>query len=292
MGPEQNQSVENQNNSEIQLQISKYLESDFFKTNFDNVNTKSAYKTDLKELERFCTQHGFASLSHLNGNTISNLIAEMENDGYAKATMARRIEGLKGFFDWAVNEKILPEIYIENLPKIIVPANEKPQVNLTINQQESLIGVSRKNMQNHALVLVLLQTGAKISEVLSRDVKHVINKNDNCQIIFNNKDGKERNIELDNYASEVLKTYILASGKKLYQPLFTTNNFRNQRLHRREAWVILKGYGRQIGIENLNSTTLRNTFIANFKGNSEQLSNKLGNSHKNVDKRKKLMDLY
>ena len=53
-------------------------------------------------------------------------------------------------------------------------------------------------------------------------------------------------------------------------PLFKERH-KGSRLTRNLVWFMLRDYGREIGVENLNARMLRNTFIAGFLGQNNSL---------------------
>lgn len=265
----------------IDQEIEAYIASEDFSPRLSE-NTVASYSGDFAQFGQFCQSHGITTVGQLTRNDLETWISEMRSR-YSPATIARRIASLKGFFEWARAEGVLRLDFTETLPTFKV---ERPTPKLlTAEQVRTLMELGSKgsglwDLRDAGLIQVALKTGAKVTEIVSLKVEDVnVDSNANLVTIrFGTPQESGRIIEVDKEAGKTILNYLLARSKKRKlaqnQHLFT--NKRGKDLTRQGFWAILKEYGRKIRVLELDPTTLRNTFVANFIGRPEDLAEILG----------------
>lgn len=123
-----------------------------------------------------------------------------------------------------------------------------------------------KNIRDYVLFTVGINTGLRISDLLSLHLYDVINENGKIKesiFIREIKTGKEKIFSINKMAKEAIKEY-LDSLNKEYEPywfLFKSKKGANKAISRVQAYEILNNAARIIGINgNIGTHTLRKTF--------------------------------
>jgi site-specific recombinase XerD len=120
---------------------------------------------------------------------------------------------LKAFFSWVVQEGFLPENIMDNIrlsrviPKIIKPysLNEIRRI-LAICEYDFTHNSRFLGSRNRALVLILLDTGLRLSEILAMTLRDVTNSTGYIQVM--GKGRVERTVRMGKVAQEAVATYL------------------------------------------------------------------------------------
>lgn len=254
--------------------IDLYKQSDFF-LNFSE-NTRSAYAADLSKFQEYCKTQGISEVRQIESEDIINWRNQLRQAGRAPATINRKRASLSGFLDWAQVEGIIQPDFTISLPKYESVEKKQPRI-LSAGEADSLISKAR-NLRDASLILIALKTGASITEIINLNAEDILRTGDgNIAIRFKGgvRKTQPRTLKVDKKTGSKISEYIEEFELKSEDPLFRGRNGR-PRLTRQGINLILKGYASEIGVKNLNSRMLRDTFIVNFTGTPSELTKILG----------------
>lgn len=171
-------------------------------------HTVHNYGLDLEHFHIWAADRGVESWSQVTRHFCRSWVAWMHGEGYASASIARKLSALRSLFRYLVREG-----RIERSPLLLVPAPKQrrslPNV-LTVDEIERLLETpSDRNplgLRDRCLLEVLYATGLRVSELVSlridqvnwvERVIHVIGKGD-----------KERVVLLGDFAMDALERYV------------------------------------------------------------------------------------
>lgn len=275
MTPEARQSEGVSHQNGLEQAIDQYKQSEYFLGLSDN--TKVFYNHDLTQFqEEYCQAHNILSPDQLTPEDVTNWRDQLRQDGYSPATINRKRASLSGFLERAQAEGIIRPDFIKSLPKYESVGKKQPGI-LSDEQVGSLISRA-KNPRDSALILIALTTGATTTEIVNLNAEDILRTGDgNIVIRFKGIVHKTqpRTLQIDKRTGSEIAEYIEKSGLKPEDTLFKEMQ-KGSRLTRNLVWFMLRDYGREIGVKNLNPRMLRSTFIARFPGTEQQLNEVLG----------------
>jgi len=243
-------------------------------------NTRSGYTADLAQFQEYCLAHNILSAIQLTPEDVANWRDQLRQGGYAPKTINRKRASLSSFLEWSQAEGIIQPDFTISLPKRESVEKKQPRA-LSAEQVGSLISKEKK-LRDASLILIALTTGANITEIVNLNAEDILRTEDeNTAIRFKGGINKSRprTLVVDKKVGSKIAEYIKKLGLKPEDPLFREiydQRYGRERLTRQGAHLVLKKYGHEIGVENLNSRMLRNTFIASFTGTRRQLDEVLG----------------
>ncbi|HDK7182962.1 TPA: site-specific integrase [Clostridium botulinum] len=116
--------------------------------------------------------------------------------------------------------------------------------------------LKRTNERNYILFITGVYTGLRISDILKLKVQDV--KGKRFIYLREKKTSKQNIIEINKLLEKEYKWY--CSDKELDEYLIKSREGVNKALSRVQAYEIIKNVGKDFGIENLGTHTLRKTF--------------------------------
>ncbi len=238
-------------------------------------NTVAAYRNDLTQFHAFLTQAGLIRDEHdwsaITRDHLISYILFLREREYASATVARKVAAMKSFFQFLLHTDVISDNPAEDLdsPKV---KKQLPQV-LTPAEVDQLLAVpsegrrSPKALRDTALLELLYATGMRVSEVADLTLDDVDLKAGTVRCV--GKGNKERVIPLYPKATETVRDYIengrnaLLGDNRAERTLFL--NPRGEQLTRQGLWLIIKGYAREIGLEDkVTPHILRHSFATHM----------------------------
>tara|TARA_B100001758_G_scaffold167512_1_gene144679 strand:+ start:2896 stop:3795 length:900 start_codon:yes stop_codon:yes gene_type:complete len=191
-------------------------------------------------------------------------------------SMARRISGLKSFFNYLKFEKIRtddPTALIE-APKI---GRKLPDV-LSINEIKSLISVidlsHPQGLRNLAIIETLYGSGLRVSELINLTLSNLFFKEKIIKII--GKGNKQRLVPMGDYSKKQIKIYIKkyrSNGKidsNYSDILFLNRN--GKKLTRAMIFTLIKKFSSKAEIKKkVSPHTLRHSFATHLLENGADL---------------------
>jgi integrase/recombinase XerD len=180
----------------------------------------------------------------------------LEARGRARATIARRLCTIAGFYRYAEEEDLVahsPAIHVRR-PRLDYESHAS---GLDRNELGALlVAAGLSSARDHALVSLLALNGLRISEALGADIDALGLERGHRTLTVTRKGGKVVTMPL---APRVGRALDLAIGQRLEGPIFVEGG---ERLDRHAAGRIVRRIARQAGIiKRVGPHTLRHAFI-------------------------------
>ena len=191
-------------------------------------------------------------------------------------SMARRISGLKSFFNYLSFENIRSDDPTESIetPKI---GRKLPEV-LSISEIEKLLSTIKdsdpQGYRNIAIIETLYGSGLRVSELVNLTISSLFFKENIIKVI--GKGNKQRLVPMGDYTKKFIDLYIKKhrSINKI-DPLFSDILFLNRngrQLTRAMIFSLIKRYGKEAQIsKNISPHTLRHSFATHLLENGADL---------------------
>jgi integrase/recombinase XerD len=218
--------------------------------------TRDAYALDLRQYTSWCQTRGLRLFTARRAD-IELFGRDLEARGRARATVARRLCTISGFYRYAVEEDLLehsPAAHVRR-PRLDY---ESHATALDRNEVGALlVAAGLGPAAGHALISLLAINGLRISEALGADIDALGLERGHRTLTVLRKGGKIVTIPL---APRTARAIDLAIGERLDGPIFRRAD--GSRLDRHGAARIVKRAARQAGITKpVGPHTLRHAFI-------------------------------
>lgn len=225
--------------------------------------TRKEYANDLGELVDFLEQVGIDRVGDIALNHLERYLAYLDQIGYAGATRKRKTVAIRTFFSFLSQEG-----YVANdvSKRLITPYAEYrlPRV-LTRAEYQRLIDACAGNPRDTAIVVLLLQTGIRLSELvhLKPDDIELPDENNADQSfgqlrVLGGGGRKDRVLPLNSKACQVLRNYLTTKPDDQFHSLF--HNRDGTVLGPRGIQKMLHKYFTHTGIIGASVHSLRHTF--------------------------------
>ncbi len=239
-------------------------------------NSIKNYIIDIKELIHFIKKNKIEeNPRNCSKETIQEFIYKQSkiNSPY---TQARRISGLKSFFNFLVFEdyiKTSPAELIES-PKL---GRKLPEV-LDIKEIELIMSKINSTdfigSRNRAILETLYGSGLRVSELINLNISNVFNNENLIKVIGKGK--KERLVPLGNYSKKYINLYIKKYRSKLNVSSASSDilflNRRGGKISREMIYLIIKDIVKISGIKkNVSPHTFRHSFATHLLENGADL---------------------
>lgn len=204
--------------------------------------TRRAYATDLRCWGDFLARHGVEPLA-ARRVTVDAYVRQLELDGRAPSTVARRLNALAGFYRYAVDEGLLDRSPLAGVrrPKV---SELSPNLGLDRDELRALLAAGHQSgPRDHALASLLVLNGLRISETLRVDVADVDQERGHHTLRLNRKGGARQTVALAPRTATAIAE--LLDGRDA-GPLFVTRTGR--RLDRHAAAKVVGKLARRAGI--------------------------------------------
>ncbi len=220
----------------------------------------------------------------------------------SKKTILNYHTGLSSLWRWALEEELVEENIIR---KIAPPDPEKPEINPFTEQDVKLMLLACEKSvvfslpnhrekarytlpnakRNRAIILTLLDTGLRASELCNLTAAKLDMKNK--QIVTYGKGDKQRILEMSSQTTQAIWRYLIKRPKLSdASPIFVGNH--NLPLKRGGLLQLIKRIGERAGVRDAHPHRFRHTFAINFLrngGNIYALQKQLGHSSLDMVKR-------
>lgn len=233
-----------------------------------SVNSLEGYARDLARLGRFAAGLG-RPIARLDRADLEAFVRDLMGEGYSPRSVARAVASTRGLYRFLVVARHVDTSPADDLrPPRAWPALPKA---LSLDEVDRLIEApdtaTPKGLRDRALVEVLYATGLRVSELVALKVGDV-----NLEAGFltcMGKGRKQRMVPLGDQAARWTRRYISEARPHLLARRPSARLFVNARgggvLTRVGFWKILKGYGREVGIEReLTPHVLRHSFATHL----------------------------
>lgn len=226
------------------------------------INTVAAYRNDLRQFARYLESSRATrldgwltsgpSLELSRELVVDYMLSLREDNGYAPATVARKMAALKALCHYLHKVGILvsdptsdvgaPEVK-KPLPR---PAGVREIIALL---EQAARRTGPEGARDRAMLRLLYSTGMRVSELVSLDVSDVDLQAMTVRCV--GRGGRARTVPMDAGAAEELRVYLERARDELRRhaaeaALFL--NHRGQRLTRQGFWLIMKVLAREAGL--------------------------------------------
>jgi integrase/recombinase XerD len=220
-------------------------------------STRQAYSLDLRQWVQWCHSHDLAVFQARRAH-IELYARWLEENGRARATVARRLSTITGFYRYCVEEQLIarsPAVHIRR-PKLSYESNA---VGLDRNELGMfLVQAGLSGGRDHALACLLALNGLRISEALNSDIEDLGLERGHRTLTITRKGGKVVTIPLAPRTARAIDLYI---GERSGGPIFQ-NWDGSRRLDRHAATRIVKRLSKHAGIDKrISPHSLRHSFI-------------------------------
>jgi site-specific recombinase XerD len=225
--------------------------------------TRKEYSNDLGELVEFLEKIGVSRVGDVALNHLERYLAYLDQKGHAGATRKRKTVAIRTFFGF-----LMQEGYVSNdvSKRLITPYAEYklPRV-LTRAEYQRLIDACAGNPRDTAIVVLLLQTGIRLSELVRLTFADVdlpegdIADQDFGQLrILGGGGRKDRIVPLNSKTCQALRDYLKAQPNGQFHSFF--HNKDGGVLGPRGIQKMLHKYFTQTVIYGASVHSLRHTF--------------------------------
>jgi integrase/recombinase XerD len=238
-------------------------------------NTVAAYRNDLTQLHEFTAGRGEASdeasWADVTREDLIEYILWLKEREYASATVARKVAAMKSFCGFLLRTGKIEDNPAEELdsPKVKkqLPQTLAPDDVDRLLALPAQIGTTPKILRDTALLEVLYATGMRVSEIAGLTLADLDLEAGTLRCL--GKGNKERVMPLYAEAANAVRAYLaqgrpsLVGDNQEERTLFL--NPRGEQLTRQGLWLIIKGYARQLGLEDhVTPHTLRHSFATHM----------------------------
>lgn len=227
-------------------------------------NTVKSYKQHLEQFRNFLIENQHPMLlEEITSNDLRTYTAELMSSNISNVTVASRVRSLKVFFNFLTREEILSNNPADKLDKIRV--DEPSLFILNTNQIKRLLKQPNQKQfagfRDYVIMSVMLDTGIRLSELLSLRVKNFVG---NYFILEHTKNRKRRILPVGNKLQELMNKYLAIREGKPEEYLFC--NVLDEQLRTRTLQERIKSYGKQAKIRDVRVSphTLRHTFATQY----------------------------
>lgn len=233
-------------------------------------NSIMAYSHDIELFRQYLedTKH-IMSLKNIKQEDIESFFACLYGIGFSASSQARILSGLKRFFTYLIQEKIItdnPTLLISS-PSI---GRHLPDV-LSYKEIRSMIDSIDLSQplahRNKAILEVLYGCGLRVSELISLKISNIYKEDEFIKVI--GKGDKERLIPIGKTTLKSIYLYIEAERKhqkvnsKCSDILFL--NRRGNALSRQMIFILIKDFAAKAGIEkNIGPHSIRHSFATHL----------------------------
>jgi integrase/recombinase XerC len=231
--------------------------------------TVKNYRNDIGQFLDFLREEGIGSLDEVDRKVLRRYLARLQEDGYVRASIARRVSELRSFYRYLTREGVLETnpftvASSPKVPKRLPEYLERAEVEALLMAPD--ISTSQ-GQRDRAIIEVLYASGLRVSELVGLNLSDLDLERGEVKVL--GKGGKERICLLGEPARRALKQYIregrrrLMKGDRATDALFL-NRF-GGRLSVRSVDSIVSKYSRIAGLtKRVTPHILRHTFATHL----------------------------
>lgn len=227
--------------------------------------TVEAYGSDLVFFREFLAELG-GSLHQIDEHTLFLYMVHLRRKGLKNTSLARNLSSLRGFFEFLVQERILPSspAALLDSPKL---ARKLPEV-LSRSEVTALLArptmTDRLGFRDRTMLELLYACGLRVSELVSLTAPDFDPQAGLLRVL--GKGSKERYVPLHDSAVSFLMAF-LRQWRPLFGPKVDTIflNRSGLGLSRQGVWKLLRRYALEAGINRpVSPHTLRHSFATHL----------------------------
>ena len=235
----------------VALTIAKWLASQH------NRNTRAAYENDLYDFSEFVANNG-GRLSQVTRSTVDVYVSHLNNLGRSPATISRRLATISSFYLFANDEGVSLSGGTNPVARVRRPrrSTESPRLGLDLAEARAVLAIAEASKpRDHALIVLMLMNGLRISEVLSLRIESIEKEAGHTLFSVTTKGGGSARDPLN---ALTLRAMERAIGDRTEGYVVTTKSGRA--LDRYHATDVVKRIVKKAGIsKNVSPHSLRHT---------------------------------
>ena len=197
-----------------------------------SVNTRKAYAKDFALMADFLTAHGVHPFDATRpqiamwAESMRQVLTEDGARRISESTIARRLAVASSFYAHGVSTDAIGANPVKDMKRPKRTIDEDGIVWLDTAQMKAFLsaaattGTGPQRARNHALLAVMLTTGARTSEVLSADVASLGHTGGHRVLYVTRKGGKRQALPLAPWVGRLVDEYLAGRAEG---PLFATN---------------------------------------------------------------------
>lgn len=234
-----------------------------------SMNTISSYRSDLENYIYYLENKLLIdNIKHVTIDDVKKYFAYMKKMGYSATSMSRELSSIKAFHKFLHLEGIVKENVVSSMS---APKKDKklPTV-LSVEEVMKILSLLNDdtpyNARNHAMIEVMYACGLRVSELVNLKVSdlHLTSK----MVSTKGKGSKERLVPINDYASKVLKNYIIEHRPHLIKRGGSNYLFLNnlgEPISRQSFFILIKKLCNEAGIQKeISPHTLRHSFATHL----------------------------
>ena len=220
-------------------------------------NTRVAYRQDLHQFVAWCNARGLA-IFEVRRVHIELFARSLERQGRARATVARRLSTITGFYRYCVEEELVTRSPAVNVRRPKIPY-ESTISGLDRNELGAfLVQAGLAGGRDHALACLLALNGLRVSEALGADIEDLGMERGHHTLLVRRKGGRTVIVPM---APRTARTVYLAVGDRTTGPIFLMRDG-TTRMSRHAATRVVRRCAKRAGIDKkISPHSLRHAFI-------------------------------
>jgi integrase/recombinase XerD len=228
-----------------------------------STNTIQAYRSDLQAYLKFMGTGG-----EITADSVQAFLDSLYKEGQSSRSVARRLTALRTFSAFQLEEGFSEQDSIRLIPLPRLPA-PLPKL-VTLEQIDQLLEAPSPStplgLRDRAMIHMLYATGMRISELCQLETRML--NSDVGVVRVRGKGSKERLVPVGHQALSAVAEYLEQGRPQLLHGrssnfLFVTA--RGTSMTRQAFWLLLKKYGREVGIwTRLSPHMLRHSFATHL----------------------------
>ena len=226
--------------------------------------TREEYTNDLEDMVEYLARVGVIYLKDVRLSNLIRYMAELDRRGLLGSTRKRKVVAIKSFFSFMYAESYTHT----NIAREVIPpfVEESRPRYLTADEYNRLLDSAKGNIRDHAIILLLLQTGIRLSELTRltlNDLRITDTKDENggktsfIRVIGGQRN-KDRVVPINADAKLVLDEYLRDRDLSHSDNLFLSRS--GEQLGERGVEKVVGKYLKLAGITNASVNSLRHTF--------------------------------
>ncbi|MGQ9492954.1 MAG: tyrosine recombinase XerC [Anaerolineae bacterium] len=233
-----------------------------------SVHTIDNYRREIGECLSFLEEQGVRTWSDVDRLVLRRYLAWLNAQGYAKASVVRRLSELRSFGRFLTREGIVP---VNPFRAVSSPKMSKHlPVPLSVQETMALLSApdtaTPQGLRDRAILETLYSGGLRVSELVGLNIDNIDWGRGELRVL--GKGAKERIAFLGQPALAALRAYLERGRPFLLQDKVSNALFLNRwgsRLTTRSIMSLLKKYSRMVGLEKrVTPHTLRHTFATHL----------------------------
>ncbi|MDX1510851.1 MAG: tyrosine recombinase XerC [Nitriliruptorales bacterium] len=228
-------------------------------------HTVAAYVRDARDLRAFCEEHGIDRPDEVRLQDLRRWLADLDERGYARSTMARRASSIRVWFAMLERRGLVerdpahllatPKVG-RRLPRILRP----DQVNAMLD----VLGDEPTDLATACLVELLYSGGLRVAEVVGLDRDSIDERQGLVRVL--GKGSKERLVPVGEPALDAVARWLAEGRHQLVSeatPALLLNR-RGTRMGTRDARARVHRLGREAGLGHVTPHTLRHSYATHL----------------------------